>query len=107
MLRSIVEGAVATQPDLRLADDGEAGSLEEAVRRTEADVLIAADDRPEATFRALIAARPSLKVFVLTHDGRNATVLEFTRARLSDASPTTLIEAIRMVLRRAATQDDL
>ena len=107
MLRSIVEGAVAAQPDLRLAEDHGTGTLEEAVTRTNADVLIAADDRSEARFRSLLVARPTLKVFVLTPDGRSATVLEFRRARLADTSPTTLIEAIRTVLRRAATPEDL
>jgi hypothetical protein len=47
-----------------------------------------------------------LMVFVLTQDGRDATVLELRRARLADASPTTLIEAIRTVLRRAASPED-
>jgi len=107
MLRSIVESAVAGQSDLRLADDAGSKTLEEAVMQTNADVLIAADDRPEASFRSLLVSRPSLKVFVLTPDGRHTTVLEFKRARLADASPATLIEAIRTVLRRAAAHDDL
>lgn len=105
MLRSIVEGAVAGQPDLQLADDSGSVTLEDAVTRTNADVLIAADDRSETRFRLLLVARPSLKVFVLTQDGRNATVLEFKRARLADMSPTTLIEAIRTVLLRATPED--
>jgi DNA-binding NarL/FixJ family response regulator len=109
MLRSIVGGAVASQPDMRLAENGANANLEEAVARSEADVLIVNEqpDRTEASFRPLLLAHPSLKVFVLTQDGRNATVLEFRRARLADASPTTLIEAIRTVLRRAANPEDL
>lgn len=70
MLRSIVEGAVAAQPDLRLAADSGSDTLEDAVARTKADVLIAPDDRPEASFRSLLVAQPALKVFVLTKDGR-------------------------------------
>jgi hypothetical protein len=106
MLRSIVQGAVEAQPDLRLADDSGTDTLEDAVARTKADVLIAPDDRPEASFRSLLVAQPALKVFVITRDGRNATVLELRHARLADASPTTLIEAIRTVLRRAASPED-
>jgi len=107
MLRSIVEGALEAQPDLRLADDIGSDTLEDAVARTKADVLIAPDDRPEASFRSLLVAQPALKVFVLTQDGRNATVLELRHTRVADASPTTLIEAIRTVLRRAASPEDL
>ena len=74
-----------------------------------ADVLIVNEqsDRPEDSFLQLLLSHPSLKVFVLTQDGRNATLLEFRRARLADASPTTLIEAIRSVLRRDADGDQL
>jgi hypothetical protein len=109
MLRSIVGGAVAAQDDMRLMENGENGSLEEAVARSGADVLIVHEDanRPEDSFRPLLLAHPSLKVFVLTQDGRNATLLEFRRARLIDASPTTLIEAIRAALQHDANADEL
>jgi DNA-binding NarL/FixJ family response regulator len=109
MLRSIVGGAVAAQDDMRLVENGETGTLEEAVARSGADVLIVNEDtdRPEASFRPLLLAHPSLKVFVLTQDGRNATLLEFRRARLIDASPTTLIEAIRAALHHDADADEL
>lgn len=107
MLRSIIEGAVASQPDMRVTEYSEDISLEETVARSAADVLIVHEqpDWTEASFRPFLLAHPSLKVFVLTQDGRNATLLEFRRARLADASPTTLIEAIRTVLRRAADED--
>ena len=102
MLRSIVEGAVASQADMRLLEHVETRALEDAVARTEPDVLIVNEhpDRPEAWFSRLLLAHPSLKIFVLTHEGRCATALEFRRTRLADTSPTTLIEAIRTVLRR-------
>jgi DNA-binding NarL/FixJ family response regulator len=107
MLRSIVGGAVAAQPDMRLVGNGENGSLEEAVARSQADVLIVDEqpDRPEASFQPLLLAHPSLKVVVLTQEGRNATVLEFRRGRLVDASPASLIDAIRNVLRRERNED--
>ena len=107
MLRSIIEGAVASQPDMRVTEYREDASLEESVSGTAADVLIVHEqpDWPEASFRRFLLAHPSLKVFVLTQDGRNATLLELRRARLADASPTTLIDAIRTVLRRATDED--
>ena len=107
MLRSIIESAVAAQPDMRVLEYTEHGSLEETVARTHADVLIVNEqpDRSETWFRSLLAMHPWLKVFVLTQDGRNATLLEFRRDRLADASPTTLIEAIRTALRRAVPDD--
>ena len=108
MLRSIVEGAVAAQPDMQLVGAAN-GTLDDAVAQIGADVLIVEErsDRPEAALRRLLVTHPSLKVFVLTQDGRNATVLELRRARLADASPTTLIDAIRTVLRREANPEDL
>lgn len=107
MLRSIIEGAVAAQPDMRVIEHSEHESLEETVVRTHADVLIVNEqpDRSEMWFRSFVAAHPWLKVCVLTQDGRNATLLELRRDRLADASPTALVEAIRTVLRRAASDD--
>ena len=108
MMRSIVESAVASQPDLQLAGTWDGGNLEEAVARCEADVLIVEErpDRNEAFYRPLLLTYPSLKVLVLTQDGRNATLMGFRRVRLADASPTTLIEAIRSEPRREATPDE-
>ena len=109
MLRSIIAAAVAAHSDMRLVEEGDVETLEEAVARSAPDVLILNErpGRPEASYRPLLLAHPSLKVFVLTQDGRNATVLEFRRARLVDASATTLIEAIRTVVRREANPEDL
>jgi DNA-binding NarL/FixJ family response regulator len=108
MLRSIVESAVASQPDMRVVGNGEHGSLDEAIERNRADVLIANEqpDRPESWFHPFLIAHPTLKVFVLTQDGRNATLLQFRRDRIADASPTTLVDAIRSVLRRDGTDED-
>jgi hypothetical protein len=103
MMRSIVEDAVASQADMRLAGTCDDGDLEVAVARCNPDVLIVKEepDRTESSYRSLLLAYPSLKVCVLAQDGRNAILLAFRRARLLDASPTTLIQAIRSALREA------
>jgi hypothetical protein len=100
MMRSIVESTVAAHADLRLADAGTDVDLEHAVDRCGADVLIVGErpDRSEAFYRPLLLRHPSLKVFILTQDGRNVTLMGFRRVRLPDASPNGLIEAIRSEL---------
>jgi hypothetical protein len=100
MMRSIVERAVASEADLHLAEDCEGSALEDAVTRCGADVLIVAEsaDRTEAFYRPLCVTHPSLKVLILTQGGRNATLIGFRRVYLSDASPTSLIDAIRSEL---------
>ena len=105
---AIVERAVASQSDLRLVGTWDGGNLEEAVARCEADVLIVEErsDRQEAFFRPLLLRYPSLKVLVLTQDGRNATLMGFRRIRLAEASMTTLIEAVRSERRLDATPDE-
>jgi hypothetical protein len=107
-MRSIVERAVAAQADMQLASDGSEGDLEEAIARSGADVLIVAEDadRHEAFYRPLLLAHPSLKVCLLTQDGRHMTLLGFRRVPYVDASPTVLIEAIRRELRCEAKPDD-
>jgi hypothetical protein len=97
MMRSIIEHAVASQADLRLAGDCEGADLEDLIVRCGADVLIVEEraERGEAFYRALLVTHPSLKVFILTQDGRNVTFIGVRRVRFADASPTTLVEAIR------------
>ena len=104
MMRSIVGSAVASQPDMQVAGNCEDWAVEEAVARYEADVLIVEEQagRPEEHYRTLLLTYPSLKVFVLTQDCRNATLMGFRRVRFADASPTTLIEAIRSELQQEA-----
>lgn len=108
MMRSIVEGAVASQADLQLADDCESGDVEDAVARCEADVLIVEEraDRSEAFYRPLLLRHPSLKVFILTQEGRNVTLIGFRRVRFVDASPASLVEAIRSELQHETTLDE-
>jgi|RhiMetStandDraft_4_1073278.scaffolds.fasta_scaffold38071_2 hypothetical protein len=108
MMRSIVEGALASQADLELADDGECDDVDDAVARSGARVLIVEEraDRSEAFYRALLLKHPSLKVFILTQEGRNVTLIEFRRVRFIDASPATLVEAIRSELQHEMTLDE-
>jgi hypothetical protein len=108
MMRSIVEGALASQADLELADDGECDDVDDAVARSGARVLIVEErtDRSEAFYRALLLKHPSLKVFILTQQGRNVTLIEFRRVRFIDASPATLVDAIRSELQHEMTLDE-
>lgn len=108
MMRSIVEHAVASQADLRLAGDCEGADLEDLIVRCGADVLIVEEraERGESFYRALLVTHPSLKVFILTQDGRNVTFIGIRRLRLVDASPTTLIETIRSQLQHNGTSDE-
>lgn len=107
MMRSIVENAVASHADLQLAERCDGVDLEQAVDRCGADVLIVEErtDRSEAFYRLLLVTHPSLKVFILTQDGRNVTQIGFRRVRLADASPNGLIEAIRTELHDEAAHD--
>lgn len=108
MMHSIVATAVALQPDLQLVEHDGGVDLEDAVARCGADVLIVEEhiDRSEAFYRPLFVTHPSLKVFILTHGGRNVTLMALRRVRLADASATTLIEAIRSELRHEAKPDE-
>src|SRR5262245_44675217 len=112
LLRSILARAVGSQADMEVTEfpgppDGgpHEADLDSAIARSRADVLIVADrtGKSEARYRRLLLARPSLKVFLLTEDGRNATLLEFTRARLMDASPAAIVDVIRTVVSRDST----
>jgi DNA-binding NarL/FixJ family response regulator len=105
LLRSILARTVAAQTDMEVMEFLSEADLDAAVAEKRADVLIVEDrnGRSEARYRPLLLACPSLKVFLLTEDGRNATLLEFTRARIVDASPAAIVEAIRTVLRRDST----
>ena len=108
MLRSIIERAVASEPDLQLAKGDDGDDVDSALERSGADVLIVEErlDRTEAFYRALLLKHPSLKVFILTQGGRNLTLVAFRRVRLVDTSPTTLIEAIRAELEHQLPDDE-
>jgi hypothetical protein len=108
MMRSIVEGAVASEAGLQLAEDCQDDDIGNAVARCGADALIVEEraDRSEAFYQRLLLAHPSLKVFILTQEGRNMTLIGFRRVRFADASLNTLIDAIRSELQREATPEE-
>ena len=108
MMRAIVEGAFAAQADLELVGGGEEEDVDDAIARSGASVLIVEErpDRSEAHYRTLLLKHPSLKLFILTQEGRNVTLIEFRRVRFVDASPATLVEAIRSELRHDSTLDE-
>jgi hypothetical protein len=105
LLRSILAGALGSHADMEVTEHLAEVDLDSAIARGRADVLIVADraGKSEAHYRRLLLRRPSLKVFLLTEDGRNATLLEFKRARLMDASPSAIVEVIRSVVGRDST----
>ncbi|HEY7187363.1 MAG TPA: hypothetical protein VH436_12490 [Vicinamibacterales bacterium] len=112
LLRSILARALGSEADMDVSElsgppeGGPHGAhLDAVIARSHVDVLIVSDrtGKSEARYRKLLLARPSLKVFLLTEDGRNATLLEFTRARLMDASPAAIVEVIRTVVGRDST----
>jgi DNA-binding NarL/FixJ family response regulator len=105
LLRSILARAVGSQADMEVTEHLAETDLDSAIARGRIDVLIVSDRtwKSEARYRKLLIARPSLKVFLLTEDGRNATFLELTRARLMDASPAAIVEVIRTVVSRDST----
>jgi DNA-binding NarL/FixJ family response regulator len=105
LLRSILARALGSQDDMDVTEHLADTDLDSAIARSHVDVLIVADrtGKSEARYRRLLLSRPSLKVFLLTEDGRNATLLEFTRARLMDASPAAIVEVIRTVVTRDST----
>jgi hypothetical protein len=105
LLRSILARTLGSQADMDVMEQPADTDLDSVIARSRVDVLIVSDrtGKSEARYRKLLLARPSLKVFLLTEDGRNATLLEFTRARLMDASPAALVEVIRTVVGRDST----
>jgi hypothetical protein len=107
MTRSIVEQAVMSQNDLRLADC-ECTDLDAAVTRCGADVLIVEEsaDRSEAFYRRLFVTHPFLKICILTQGGRSVTLMRIRRVLVPDTSAARLIEAIRYELQAEAMSGD-
>jgi hypothetical protein len=97
MMRSIIEGTLAAQPDMSLVGHCRYGELLEVVAEREAEILIVTEDadRPEASFTPLLLTFPSLKVVMLAQDGAQAALLELRRIQLVDVSPDSLVEGIR------------
>ena len=97
MLREIIERAVAGQPDMEIVDLPPDGIAPEALRRAGADVVISAGPHDSAAVDRLLCELPRLKVFVVSADGRETALHELRphRLDLGEASPQTIVDAIR------------
>jgi len=100
MLGDIVRESIRGQPDMELvATVANLESVPEALGAAAVDVLIVGTDAPRATapFRALLQARPGLKILAVAADGRDLVLHELRpRAEpFGEVSPTDLLEAIR------------
>ena len=104
MLTDIVHRVLAEAPDLEITHTlaGFEG-LMDALDQNDADVVVtglgpnAAIDR----FASILRAHPSLRIFALEGDGRQAVMYELQphSVPLGDVSPEGLIEAIRSTAR--------
>ena len=97
MLREIIEGALARQPDMLLLDFAADPDLATAVKRGAPNVVIVADANGTAgpSPRKLLVDNQQLKIFVVTDDGRSGHLLEFRRLPVAQMSPQGLVTAIR------------
>jgi len=102
LTRDIVEGAIESQRDMRVVGHSGNASLDPAIRRLAANIVIVhdgvvADDLP----LQLVCRHPHVKVVAITDEGDAANVYEFRAVHLADPSPAALIDAIRAVLEEA------
>ncbi len=97
ILRDIIEGAVARQPDMLLIDGSNDLDVAAVVKKCAPHVVIVADavGALEPSYRGLLVDNPRLKIIVVTDDGRSGQVLEFRRSPVAQMSPQGLIAAIR------------
>lgn len=101
LLHDIIEGALTVEHDMRLLDIGGERDLSAAVKRCEADVVIVGDQPRMSTpsHHHLLVDNPSLKIFVVTDDGRTATLVEVRSLPVAEMSPRGLVAAIRAAMR--------
>ncbi len=98
MLREIIERAVAGQPDMEIVDElPREDMLSEALTRAGANVMISAGEHDDVALQRLLEELPSLKVLVVSADGRDTALYELrpTRTPLGEVSPQTIVDAIR------------
>lgn len=98
MLRDIVHGVLAAQPDVALSSVAAADALADAVTRLDADVAILAESAPPADdHAALLYAHPHLRLVGISSDGRAGHLYELRphRVALGALSPESLVEAVR------------
>jgi DNA-binding NarL/FixJ family response regulator len=105
MMRDIIDGAIESEPDMRVVGHFTRDDLELSIDRYAPDVVIAkegclGDDPPVTT---LLLAHSGLKVVLLSKDEQSASLFELRESRLIDPSPASLIRTIRAALRRDET----
>jgi hypothetical protein len=101
MMRDIVDGAVESQPDMRLVGHCDDAQLDAAIREHDANVVIVGDGSADPRrHEGLLLAHPHLKLVILAGAGRSASLVELRRVQLAEPSPGTLIDAIRAALDR-------
>ena len=108
IVQRFVQDAVATEADLTVAASCDEDGLDVALDRTGANVLIVEErgDRREAFYRGVLLTHPSLNVVMLSPGGRNATLISLKRVRIADASPRSLIHAVRSELSHEVASGD-
>jgi len=100
LLHDIIKGALTLEQDMRLLDIGGEHDLSAAVKRCAADVVIVGDPPPTSmqAHHHLLVDNPSLKIFVVTDDGRKASLVEFRSIPVAEMSPRGLVAAIRAAM---------
>jgi hypothetical protein len=101
MLRDVLEGAIAAQPDMELVASSDAASLETAIAVQQPDVVIVAEERASLDLVRLELAPTIRRLAVLTvaAGGSEARLLELTQIPVSDVSLHGLVDTIRAVAR--------
>jgi len=101
MLRDILAGVVAAQPDMEVAGEWAAvDDLEDAARHAEADVVLAGlsnDQELPSEYHELVNRLPRVKVLGISASGRRAVLYGLfpQTADLGEVSPETLASTIR------------
>jgi hypothetical protein len=101
MLRTIVEDAIRTEPDMELLDGGDGHDLWRTIESQHADVAILGEGGLDgrAANERLLLDHSLLKLLILGRDGRDAHILELRRTPVIEVSPGGLVDAIRVAVR--------
>jgi hypothetical protein len=99
LLGSIIDDALAAQPDLDVVADLDPPSPDEALPDLDADLVLwnNADETRVAQWLGTLSSRCGPRVLATLGDGRDASLWELTprRTDLGALSPGTLVETIR------------
>jgi DNA-binding NarL/FixJ family response regulator len=103
LLRQILEGAVASQPDVTVIRHVRPSeNLAAAAKRVRADIVILgeAQEGAEGAPWEVLDKEPRLKLLVISSDGHRATRYELRphQVLIDDLSPEGLIDAVRTAM---------